>query len=105
MAEYSTGGIFDLPGITRCDYVAPANAFVRGLQSCRNYTSEPENPQMSSHTSHSAPKKKKVHQDWRIIVAAVVMMIAMILYVLTMDETVVLDPMKPAAPADAPSNP
>lgn len=53
---------------------------------------------MSSHSSRPAPKKKKMHQDWRIVVAAVVMMIAMIMYVLTMNETVVLDPMKPAAP-------
>lgn len=60
---------------------------------------------MSTHTSHPAPKKKKFHQDWRIIVAAVVMMIAMIMYVLTMNETVVLDPMKPAAPDGAPANP
>ena len=61
---------------------------------------------MSSHTSHPTPKKKKPHQDWRIIVAAVVMLIAMILYVLTMDETVVLDPMQPATPpVDAPATP
>lgn len=60
---------------------------------------------MSSHTSHPAPKKKKPHQDWRIIVAAVVMMIAMIMYVLTMDESEVIDPMQPAAPAGAPANP
>ena len=61
---------------------------------------------MSSHTSHPTAKKKKPHQDWRVIVAAVVMMIAMIMYVLTMDETVVLDPMKPAAPpVDAPATP
>ncbi len=53
---------------------------------------------MSSHTSHPVPKKKKMHQDWRVIVAAVVMMIAMIMYILTMDETVVLDPMQPATP-------
>lgn len=39
-----------------------------------------------------------MHQDWRVIVAAVVMMIAMIMYILTMDETVVLDPMQPATP-------
>lgn len=43
------------------------------------------------HASH--PPKKKPHQDWRIIVAAVFMMIAMIMYVLTMDE------------ADAPAGP
>jgi hypothetical protein len=60
---------------------------------------------MSSHTNHSGPKRKKLHQDWRIIAAAVVMMIAMIMYVLTMDETVVLDPMTPVAPAAAPGNP
>jgi uncharacterized integral membrane protein len=61
---------------------------------------------MSSHSSHPAPKKKKMHQDWRIIVAAIVMMIAMIMYVLTMDETVVLDPMKPATPqAESPATP
>lgn len=59
---------------------------------------------MSSHAPHPAPKKKP-HQDWRIIVAAVVMMIAMIMYVLTMDESVVLDPMKPAAPVTAPATP
>lgn len=34
------------------------------------------------------------------------MMIAMIMYVLTMDETVVLDPMKPAAPqTESPATP
>ncbi len=60
---------------------------------------------MSSHVTHSTPKKKKIHQDWRIIVAAVVMMIAMVIYVLTMNESVVLDPMKPAAPKEAPVNP
>ena len=61
---------------------------------------------MSSHTSHPAPKKKKLHQDWRIIVAAVIMFIAMIMYVLTMNETVVLDPMKPAVPpVKAPATP
>jgi hypothetical protein len=47
-----------------------------------------------------------MHQDWRIIVAAIVMMIAMIMYVLTMDETVELDPMKPATPqAESPETP
>lgn len=39
-----------------------------------------------SHHSASHPPKKKIHQDWRVIAAAVVMMIAMIMYVLTMDE-------------------
>lgn len=65
---------------------------------------QPNNPAMSSRSSHPAPKKK-LHQDWRIIVAAVVMMIAMIMYVLTMNETVVIDPMTPATPPAVPANP
>ena len=42
---------------------------------------------MSNNHHASHPPKKKIHQDWRIIAAAVVMMIAMIMYVLTLDET------------------
>ncbi|MEY3895650.1 MAG: hypothetical protein RLZZ214_1169 [Verrucomicrobiota bacterium] len=46
------------------------------------------------------PPKKKLHQDWRIIAAAVVMMIAMIMYVLTMNEaTAPAGPMPTAQPA------
>jgi hypothetical protein len=60
---------------------------------------------MSSHSTHRAPKKKKPHQDWRIIVAAIFMMIAMIMYVLTMDESIVIDPMTPRGPAPTPANP
>jgi hypothetical protein len=87
-------------GITYPSESAMVKSGMVGISRSESNTSE-----MSSHTTHSAAKKKKFHQDWRIIVAAVVMMIAMIMYVLTMDETVVLDPMKPAAPAASPANP
>jgi hypothetical protein len=54
---------------------------------------------MSHH--HAEAPKKKLHQDWRFIVAVVLMLIAMIAYVMTMDEAMVPTPQ----PAPAPANP
>jgi hypothetical protein len=56
-----------------------------------------------SHHHHTDPPKKKLHQDWRFIVAVVLMLIAMIVYVLTLDDAVV--PGKTPAPAPATANP
>jgi len=36
--------------------------------------------------SHSQTERWKPHKDWRVILAAVVMLIAMIIYVLSLDE-------------------
>jgi hypothetical protein len=54
---------------------------------------------MSHHHSSDAPKRK-LHQDWRFIVAVVLMFVAMIVYVLTLDEAVVPVPSPASAPAD-----
>jgi hypothetical protein len=43
---------------------------------------------MSHHHTTDLPKKG-LHQDWRFIVAVVLMLIAMIVYVLTLDDAVV----------------
>ena len=51
-----------------------------------------------SHHSHSTPSKKKFYNDWRLIVAVILMLIAMITYVLTMDES-----LEPALPGEPPT--
>lgn len=56
-------------------------------------------PVMSYHHSTELPKKK-LHQDWRFIVAVVLMLIAMFVYVATLDEAVVPVPAPTAAPAN-----
>lgn len=53
---------------------------------------------MSHHHSTELPQKK-FHQDWRFIVAVVLMLLAMIGYVMTLDEAVVPGPAPTAAPA------
>ena len=42
-----------------------------------------------SHQHHSPPAPWKPHKDWRVVVAAIVMLVAMLIYVLTLDEAVV----------------
>lgn len=51
---------------------------------------------MSHHHTTDLPKKK-LHQDWRVIVAVILMLIAMITYVMTMDDAIV--------PGQAPGSP
>lgn len=43
---------------------------------------------MSHHHTTDFPKKK-LHQDWRFIVAVILMLIAMVVYVATLNEAVV----------------
>jgi hypothetical protein len=53
---------------------------------------------MSNHHHHTEkPSKKKIHQDWRVIVAVVLMLIAIVTYVMTLDEAVI--------PGEAPGTP
>lgn len=52
---------------------------------------------MSQHP-HSHARQWKPRKDWRVILAAVVMLIAMIIYVLSLDETLF-----PGDPAVGPS--
>lgn len=61
---------------------------------------------MSHH--HSQPERWKPHKDWRVILGAVVMLIAMIIYVLSLDEAFVpndLPVSQPNASAPAQQNP
>jgi hypothetical protein len=69
---------------------------------------------MSHHTHHESgghshpPAGRKLHQDWRFIVAVVLMLIAMVVYVLTLDEAVVpvvVPAGDAAATSGAPGNP
>ena len=50
-----------------------------------------------SHDHETKYTKKKLHQDWRFIVAVVLMLIAIVTYVMTMDDTM--------APGQAPASP
>jgi hypothetical protein len=52
---------------------------------------------MSHHHTTDLPKKK-IHQDWRFIVAVVLMLIAIFVYVATMDDAIV-----PGQPAGSPA--
>ena len=49
---------------------------------------------MSHH--HSQPERWKPHKDWRVILAALVMLVAMIIYVLTLDEAFVPEAVPPS---------
>ena len=40
-----------------------------------------------SHTESSGPKRKRLHKDWRVWVAVILMLAAMIIYVLTLDDS------------------
>ena len=40
-----------------------------------------------SHTKSSGSKGKKLHKDWRVWVAVILMLAAMIIYVLTLDDS------------------
>jgi hypothetical protein len=58
-----------------------------------------------SHDHETKYTKKKLHQDWRFIVAVVLMLIAIVAYVMTLDDRMVPGP-APASPADTvPANP
>jgi hypothetical protein len=49
--------------------------------------------------------KKKLHQDWRVIVAVILMLVSMVIYVVTLDESVVPGPVpgdQPPVPAATP---
>jgi hypothetical protein len=60
---------------------------------------------MSHHHHQSADRsKKKLHQDWRVIAAVVLMLIAMLAYVLTQDESVGPTPGATGSPANVPAN-
>ena len=47
---------------------------------------------LMSHDHETKYTKKKLHQDWRFIVAVVLMLIAIIVYVMTMDDRIVPGP-------------
>ena len=51
-----------------------------------------------SHDHETKYTRKKLHQDWRFIVAVVLMLIAIIVYVMTMDDRIVPGPAS-ASPA------
>ncbi|MEO8350102.1 MAG: hypothetical protein ABI680_00135 [Chthoniobacteraceae bacterium] len=57
-----------------------------------------------SHHHHPQPPPWKPHRDWRVVCAAVLMLIAMVIYVMTLDESVVPS-LKPAAPTPVESTP
>lgn len=59
---------------------------------------------MSHHHGTDFPKKK-LHQDWRFIVAVVLMLIAIVAYVLTLDDRMVPGPAPANPPATTPANP
>ena len=40
-----------------------------------------------SHTESSGSKRKRLHKDWRVWVAVILMLAAMIIYVLTLDDS------------------
>ena len=40
-----------------------------------------------SHAESSRPKRKRLHKDWRVWVAVILMLAAMIIYVLTLDDS------------------
>jgi hypothetical protein len=40
-----------------------------------------------NHKESSGPKGKKLHKDWRVWVAVILMLAAMIIYVLTLDDS------------------
>jgi len=43
---------------------------------------------VSDHQHHHHPKKKPVHKDWRVWVVVGLMLLAMAVYILTLDEAV-----------------
>ncbi len=49
--------------------------------------------------------KKKLHQDWRFIVAVVLMLIAIATYIMTMDDRMLPGRAPANPPATAPANP
>ncbi len=40
-----------------------------------------------SHTESRGPKRKRLHKDWRVWMAVILMLAAMIIYVLTLDDS------------------
>jgi hypothetical protein len=58
-----------------------------------------------SHDHETKYTRKRLHQDWRFIVAVVLMLIAIIAYVMTLDETMVTVPAPASPAATAPANP
>jgi hypothetical protein len=68
----------------------------RRVRSARALHRAPLSSTNMSHHHHTETPKKKLHQDWRFIVAVVLMLISMIVYVMTLDEAVV--------PAEQPAN-
>ena len=43
--------------------------------------------EQKGHTESSGPKRKRLHKDWRLWVAVILMLAAMIIYVLTLDDS------------------
>ena len=58
-----------------------------------------------SHDHETKYTRKKLHQDWRFIIAVVLMLIAIVAYVLTLDDRVAPGPAPVSPPATAPANP
>jgi len=58
-----------------------------------------------SHDHETKYTKKKLHQDWRFIVAVVLMLIAIAAYVMSLDEAMVPGQAPTAPAATAPVNP
>jgi len=58
-----------------------------------------------SHDHETKYTRKKLHQDWRFIVAVVLMLIAIIAYVMTLDDRLVPGPAPVSPSATAPANP
>ena len=40
-----------------------------------------------SHTKSSGPKRKRLHKDWRVWLAVILMLAAIIIYVLSLDDS------------------
>ena len=58
-----------------------------------------------SHDHETKYTKRKLHQDWRFIVAVVVMLIAIVVYVMTLDDTMAPGPAPASPTATTPANP
>jgi len=60
---------------------------------------------LMSHDHETKYTRKKLHQDWRFIVAVVLMLIAIVAYVMTLDDRMVPGPAPASPAATAPANP
>ncbi len=46
-------------------------------------------PELDGHGQEGEPSVKKFHKDWRVWLAIFIMLVAMITYVLTLDDSIV----------------